>query len=142
MDSADVRSRNFILDHIILCRRSCREFSTQVPPKELIMQIITGGMRAPYEALPAVGREDFRMFLVIEGFGEKTKTICGAIERCVQKMMEELDRKAAGDLRPIRSGLAWEMGVGWLTAAQDVDAWMDEFLPAWAYEERGRQGEK
>ncbi len=97
MDSADVRSRNFILDDIILHRRSCHEFSTQVPPMELIMQIITAGMHAPYAALPVVDREDFRKFFVIEGFGEKMKTICGIIERHVQKMIEELDRKAAGD---------------------------------------------
>jgi len=49
---------------------------------------------------------------------------------------------AAGDLPLSRSGLACEMGVGWLPASQDLEAWMDEFLPARAYEERGRRGEK
>jgi len=44
---------------------------------------------------------------------------------------------AAGDWRPNRSGLAWEMGVGWLTAPRDVDAWMAEFLPPWAHDKRG-----
>jgi len=40
---------------------------------------------------------------------------------------------AKGDWRPSRSGQAWEMGVGWLTAPKDIDAWMAEFLPTWAY---------
>jgi hypothetical protein len=97
MDSADVRSRNFILDDIILHRRSCRAFSAQIPPKELVMQIITAGMHAPYAALAVVGRGDFRKFFVIEGFGEKMKTIRGIIGRHVQQMGEELERKAAGD---------------------------------------------
>jgi nitroreductase len=97
MDSADVRPRNFILDDIIMRRRSCRAFSAQVPLKELIMQIITAGMHAPYAALVVVGREDFRKFFVIEGFGEKMKTIRGIIERHVHQMGEQLERKAAGD---------------------------------------------
>ena len=97
MDLADVRSRNFILDDLILHRRSCREFSMQVPPKKLIMQIITAGMHAPYAALPVVGREDFRKFFVIEGSGEKMKTIRGIIERHVQQMGEELEKKATAD---------------------------------------------
>ncbi len=77
MDSADVRSRNFILDDIILRKRSCREFSMQVPPKQLVLQIIRARVHAPYAALPVVGRKDFRRLFGIEGFGEKTKTICG-----------------------------------------------------------------
>jgi len=32
-----------------------------------------------------------------------------------------LTKPAAGDWQPDRSGLAWEMGVGWLTAPQDVN---------------------
>ena len=51
MDCVDGRSRNSILDDIIVHRRSSRTFSTEVPPKELIMQIITAGMHAPYAAL-------------------------------------------------------------------------------------------
>ena len=97
MDSADGRSRNSILDDIIMRRRSCRAFSAQVPPKELIMQIITAGMHAPYAALAVVGREDFRRFFVIEGFGEKMETIRAIIERHVQQTGEQLERKAAGD---------------------------------------------
>jgi nitroreductase len=97
MDSADGRSRNIILDDIILRRRSCRAFSSQVPPKELIMQIITAGMHAPYAALAVVGREDFRKFFVIEGSGEKMEALRGIIERHLQQMGEQLERKAAGD---------------------------------------------
>lgn len=45
---------------------------------------------------------------------------------------------AAGDWQPNRSGLAWEMGIGWLTAPQNVDAWMAEFLPPWIRRSSGR----
>jgi hypothetical protein len=44
------------------------------------------------------------------------------------------DGAAQGDWRLNRSGLAWEMGVGWLTAPKNVDAWMAEFLPSWVPE--------
>jgi nitroreductase len=61
------------------------------------MEIITAGMHAPYAALAVVGREDFRKFFAIEGFGEKMETIRGIIERHLQQMGEQLERKAAGD---------------------------------------------
>lgn len=44
------------------------------------------------------------------------------------------DGAAQGDWRLNCSGLAWEMGVGWLTAPKNVDAWMAEFLPSWVPE--------
>jgi nitroreductase len=117
MDSADRRSRNSILDDIIMHRRSCRAFSTEVPPKELIVQIITAGMHAPYAAVAVAGREDFRRFFVIEGFGEKMETIRGIIERHVQEMREQVERKAAADstfavaTRVFRSRLRGGVGI-------------------------------
>ena len=37
---------------------------------------------------------------------------------------------AKDNFRPTRTGLAWEMQAGWLTAPTDLDAWMNGFLPA------------
>lgn len=97
MNSANERSRNLILEDIILHRRSCRTFSSKTPSEDLIRQIIGAGMHAPYAALAAAGREDFRRFFVIHGRGDKMDRIREVIKRYVQQMAEELERKAAND---------------------------------------------
>jgi hypothetical protein len=42
----------------------------------------------------------------------------------------QFENAAKNNFRPTRTGLAWEMQVGWLTAPTDIDAWMNGFLPA------------
>lgn len=58
--------RNQIFDEIVKIRRSIRAFEKEIPPKELIEQIIEAGMSAPYAAAAVGDRKDFRRFFVFE----------------------------------------------------------------------------
>jgi hypothetical protein len=42
----------------------------------------------------------------------------------------QFENAAKDNFRPTRTGLAWEMQAGWLTAPTDLDQWMNGFLPA------------
>ena len=52
------------------------------------------------------------------------------LEHIIAKQHVDLVRDDLGNLR----SYAWKMGVGWLTAPKNVDAWMAEFLPSWVPE--------
>jgi nitroreductase len=54
-----------ILDEIIESRVSIRTFKPDIPPKELIRDIVHAGLRAPYAAQAVLGSTDFRRFAVI-----------------------------------------------------------------------------
>ncbi len=97
MNSEERQSRNQVLDDIILRRRSCRTFSSEIPPEDLVRQIIGAGMRAPYAALAVAGRDDFRRFFVMRSVGETMRRINEVIQRHIQQMAKGLETKAAAD---------------------------------------------
>jgi len=86
---------NAVLDRIIGERRSCRQFTQEIPPDLMIEQIIHAGLHAPFAAA-AIGTNDdyFRRFVVVRKgsramaglvplvFGE-VMTMAGGLERTV-----------------------------------------------------------
>lgn len=57
--------KNKILDEIIANRRTIREFTQDVPPKESIDAILEAGLQAPFAAIAVIGERIFRRFFVI-----------------------------------------------------------------------------
>jgi nitroreductase len=57
--------KNKVLDEIIASRRTIREFTEGVPPKESIDAILEAGLQAPFAAIAVIGERKFRRFFVI-----------------------------------------------------------------------------
>jgi nitroreductase len=64
MSEIDIE-KNRILDEIIASRRTIREFTERIPPKESIDAILEAGLQAPFAAIAVVGERKFRRFFVI-----------------------------------------------------------------------------
>jgi len=56
---------NEVLDMLIQTRKSVRNFTEDVPSKEIVEQIIEAGRLAPYAILAVAKQTDFRHFFVI-----------------------------------------------------------------------------
>ena len=56
---------NKILDEIINKRRSIRKFKKEVPPKEIIEDIIKSGLMAPYAGISGIPANEIRRFFVL-----------------------------------------------------------------------------
>jgi nitroreductase len=83
---------NAVLDDIILARRTIRAFSKDVPPRDMIEQLIRAGLRAPYAALAVGSREDFRRVIV---FRQGTPAMAEAgrlIQHAVRKRLDDVER--------------------------------------------------
>lgn len=66
MNSLDISEEcNNAFDKILKTRRSIRFFRDESPPKELIEDIISAGLFAPYAGLAMENEEYFRKFIVI-----------------------------------------------------------------------------
>jgi nitroreductase len=85
------------LDEILRLRRSTRTFTDQVPPRELIDEIIDAGLLAPYAAQAVGADKDFRKFYVFRKGGNtlsKIKTLMQAeAAKRLAALREELARK-------------------------------------------------
>jgi nitroreductase len=53
------------IDSVIKSRRSIRSFTSEIPPKEFIEQIIESGLAAPHAAQAVEGQRHFRRFFVV-----------------------------------------------------------------------------
>jgi len=65
MSEIDIE-KNRILDEIIANRRSIREFTQDIPPKESIDAILEAGLQAPFAAIAVIGEKKFRRFFIIK----------------------------------------------------------------------------
>ena len=68
MSEIDIE-KNRILDEIIANRRTIREFTESIPPKESIDAILEAGLQAPFAAIAVVGERKFRRFFVVNDEG-------------------------------------------------------------------------
>lgn len=65
MSNFEENNVNEVLDMLIRTRRSVRNFTNEVPSKELVEQIVEAGRLAPYAILAVAKQTDFRHFVVI-----------------------------------------------------------------------------
>lgn len=75
MDTALSKEHNELLDEIIARRRSVRVFKSEIPPKELIGQLILAGLQAPYAGLALKEDLPYRLFRVICQGANMTKVL-------------------------------------------------------------------
>jgi len=52
-----------------------REFSTILPDKECIEQMIRAGLTAPFVSFPAAGKTDFRKFFILPSVSPMMKKV-------------------------------------------------------------------
>jgi nitroreductase len=106
LSSVSGNDRNQVLDLIIESRRSIRKFKPEIPPRELIKQVIHAGLLAPYSGI-AVSRNDFRQFIVILRDSETTSQVAVLLKHKIVSMYEELERQMRTDLFLKRHGQAF-----------------------------------
>jgi nitroreductase len=106
LSSVSGNERNQVLDLIIESRHSIRKFKPEMPPRELMKQVIYAGLLAPYSGI-AVSRNDFRQFIVILRDSETTSQVAVLLKQKVVSMYEELERQMRIDSFLKRHGQAF-----------------------------------
>lgn len=86
---------NRALDEVLESRRSIRSFKPDIPPKDLVKDILRAGVLAPYAAAALEGK-DFRRFVVVARDSPVTARIADLVKRRAGaislKLNEELGR--------------------------------------------------
>jgi nitroreductase len=91
--------KNQILDEILAARRSNRQFRTEVPPEDMIREIIQAGLLAPFAAL-AVGGSDtkyFRQFFVFRKGSQSLFAASPLVMDAVRAMAGSLKKEMEKD---------------------------------------------
>jgi nitroreductase len=81
--------KNKILDEIINSRRTIREFTQEIPKKELINDILKAGLQAPFAAIAVKDEKYFRRFFVIKNDQSMDK-IAKIIQNRVKIILDNL----------------------------------------------------
>lgn len=92
MVSPIIKECDRVLNYVIESRRSIRKFKSEVPPRELVEQVIRAGLLAPYSGL-AVSRDDFRRFMIIPKESKSTAHVAALLKRRIVALYEQLDRQ-------------------------------------------------
>jgi len=106
LSSVSGTERNQVLDFIIESRRSIRKFKPEMPPRELVKQVIHAGLLAPYSGI-AVSRNDFRQFTIILRDSETTSQVAVLLKQKMVSMCEKLERQMRTDAFLKRHGQAF-----------------------------------
>jgi nitroreductase len=88
--------RNKMLDAIMEARRSIRSFKSEIPPKELVEQVIHAGLIAPFSGLAASGT-DYRRFVVIPRDSQITPHIVEILKRRITVLYEQFEKRMKED---------------------------------------------
>lgn len=96
MSEIDIE-KNKILDEIIVNRRTIREFTQDVPPKELIEAILEAGLQAPFSSIAVIGEKKFKRFFIIKN-GESMNKLADIIQKRVKIVYDDLSVQA--DIHP------------------------------------------
>jgi nitroreductase len=87
---------NSVLDRILESRRSVRSFKADIPPKELIKEVIRAGLLAPYAAQAVAGQKDFRRFVIIRRDGPAMARAAEMIKSGVKRLHGQLKAEMGG----------------------------------------------
>jgi len=101
MDACTPQERNAILDAIIAARRTTRNFTPEAPPEEVVRQVVTAGLYAPYAkvAVERFKQGYFRRFFVFRRGSEALNAASVLLTQRVAEMATELETKAQADAR-------------------------------------------
>lgn len=100
---------NAVIDRVIGCRRSYRQYGPGVPGKEEIRRIIHAGLLAPFAAAAVGSSKDyFRRFFVVRGGSAAIKALSPLVIAKVRKMEADLAAEMEHDavLRQKAAGFA------------------------------------
>lgn len=98
-------SDNDVLDRIIRSRHSVRQYTDEIPTKEMIGQIIEAGRLAPYAGLPNIGTTDFRRFFVLAKNSVQTDQLKGLTVDAVKRTLSKLEPNDDPKMKPFLSAL-------------------------------------
>ncbi len=88
---------NRSLDRIISVRRSVRKFKDELPPKNLIEQVVEAGVKAPYAGISALDVEVFRHIFVLN----RESSLLPEVDRLIKEQsridLTGLDSEIASD---------------------------------------------
>lgn len=80
------------LDQTILNRRSIRQFSEEIPSKDLIESVINAGRLAPFAAASSLNKYS-RKFIVVSRANSILMELAEIVKKQAQKAFEELSRQ-------------------------------------------------
>jgi nitroreductase len=92
MSEIDIE-KNKILDEIIASRRTIREFTSDIPPRDHINAILEAGLQAPFAAIAVIGEKKFRRFFVVKD-GESMNKLSEIIQKRIRVVYDNLSEKA------------------------------------------------
>ena len=99
------KSDNEVLDRVIRSRHSVRQYTDEIPAKEMIEQIIESGRLAPYAGLPNIGTTDFRRFFVLAKSSAETDLLKGLTVDAVKRTLTKLEPNDDPQMKPFLNAL-------------------------------------
>lgn len=93
------KARNRTVDEVVLARRTIREFTSDIPDRTMITQIIAAGLHAPYVLTAVEFYKDgpFRRFFVFPGNGEAIAKASACMNAKVKELIAALEKRGATD---------------------------------------------
>jgi nitroreductase len=84
---------NNVCDDILKARHTIRAFSHVPPSNEVIEKIVQAGLVAPFAAIPAAGRTDFRKVFIISTGSQMMADISAVVKARLPEFASELEEK-------------------------------------------------
>lgn len=91
-----------MLDELLKTRHTVRLFTPTHPDKTEIEQIVRAGLIAPFAALPAKGKTDFRKIIVIPVSSDAMVSVENIIRDRIPKFIDEMKERV--DIPPLERG--------------------------------------
>ncbi len=107
--------KNEVLDSIILSRRTVRNFGHAVPAEDLVMQVITAGLHAPYAKAAVERFKDgyFRRFFVIRAGSDAMAKASELVTERVKELAAELEEKGKAEPAYAEKSRSWSKRLKW-----------------------------
>lgn len=103
--SNDFTACNEILDRVIRSRHTVRQFTDEIPTREMISEVIEAGRLSPYAGLPNKGTTDFRRFFVISKSSDKIDQLKALTIEAVQAKLTALEGEDNPKMQRMLNGM-------------------------------------
>lgn len=115
MRNFDSKLRNEVLDDIIISRRTIRTFRPDASGEDMVHQIITAGLHAPYtkSAVENFTEGYFRRFFVMRTGGDSMATTSGLLNAKVKELAADLEKESKADPAIEEKSHSWTRRLKW-----------------------------
>ncbi len=115
MSNFDTKLRNEVLDDIIFSRRTIRTFRPDAAGEDMVQQIITAGLQAPYAkaAVENFTEGYFRRFFIMRKGSDSMAAASALLNAKVKELAADLEKKSKADPAIEEKSRSWTRRLKW-----------------------------